>query len=272
MSTATTSMSSGHAATRTPGMAMSAKVVLLGDSAVGKSSIALRFARNEFHDSQETTIGAAFMSRTLIIPSAKDTVISTDGNNNDGRSNDNTSANNSNDTNGGKSEKVEGRSVKFEIWDTAGQERYRSLAPIYYRGAVGALIVYDITNADSLAKAGGWIKELQANGSPSPVIVLVGNKSDLDSERHVPLEVAQAFATAEGVTSVYETSAKDGSNIEQTFIMLGRQLLEQSNGSDASRAGSSTGRAAARRGAHRLINRWSPIGQDDDTGACGDCC
>merc|ERR1712195_323291 len=98
------------------------KLVLLGDSAVGKSSLVLRFVRGQFFEYQESTIGAAFLTQNVSL-------------------NDYT--------------------VKFEIWDTAGQERYHSLAPMYYRGAAAAVVVYDITNADSFQRAKSWVKELQ---------------------------------------------------------------------------------------------------------------
>ena len=98
------------------------KLVLLGESAVGKSSLVLRFVKGQFHEFQESTIGAAFLTQTVCLD----------------------------DT-----------TVKFEIWDTAGQERYHSLAPMYYRGAQAAIVVYDITNADTFARAKTWVRELQ---------------------------------------------------------------------------------------------------------------
>jgi len=98
------------------------KLVLLGDSAVGKSSLVLRFVKKQFYEYQESTIGAAFLTQTVNV---KDYV------------------------------------VKFEIWDTAGQERYHSLAPMYYRGAAAAVVVYDLTNRQSFVRAKSWVKELQ---------------------------------------------------------------------------------------------------------------
>merc|ERR1712146_282886 len=125
------------------------KLVLLGDSAVGKSSLVLRFVRGQFFEYQESTIGAAFLTQTVAL----------------------------NDT-----------TVKFEIWDTAGQERYHSLAPMYYRGAAAAIVVYDITNRDTFQRAKAWVKELQRQGNPNIVIALAGNKSDLNSKRKVEPE------------------------------------------------------------------------------------
>merc|ERR1712062_112584 len=114
-------------------------------SAVGKSSLVLRFVKGQFHEFQESTIGAAFLTQTVVLD----------------------------DT-----------TVKFEIWDTAGQEQYHSLAPMYYRGAKAAIIAYDITNTHSFSRARAWVLELrQQIVNPNIVIVLAGNKSDLSSRR-----------------------------------------------------------------------------------------
>ncbi|KAL7977163.1 hypothetical protein Chor_009112 [Crotalus horridus] len=125
------------------------KLVLLGESAVGKSSLVLRFVKGQFHEYQESTIGAAFLTQTICLD----------------------------DT-----------TVKFEIWDTAGQERYHSLAPMYYRGAQAAIVVYDITNMDTFVRAKNWVKELQRQASASIVIALAGNKADLASKRAVDFQ------------------------------------------------------------------------------------
>ena len=122
------------------------KVVLLGDTSVGKSCLANRFVNDSFFEFQEPTIGAAFMTRNL---------------------------------------EVGNFSIRYEIWDTAGQERYRSLAPMYYRGAMAAVIVYDITQEDSFKGAKTWINEIKTKGRKDCVIVLVGNKSDLEDKRKV---------------------------------------------------------------------------------------
>lgn len=126
------------------------KLVLLGESSVGKSSLVLRFVKGQFLDFQDSTIGAAFLTQTVCL----------------------------NET-----------TVKFEIWDTAGQERYHSLAPMYYRGAQAAIVVYDITNQDSFVRAKNWVKELQRQGNPDIVIALAGNKVDLEEERKITFEV-----------------------------------------------------------------------------------
>merc|ERR1711934_1102803 len=160
------------------------KLVLLGDSAVGKSSLVLRFVRGQFFEYQESTIGAAFLTQNVSL-------------------NDYT--------------------VKFEIWDTAGQERYHSLAPMYYRGAAAAVVVYDITNSDSFARAKSWVKELQRQGSPNIVIALAGNKRDLASKRKVEAAEATEYAKDNGLFFM-ETSAKTALNVEELFKAIAKKL------------------------------------------------
>ncbi|MQM10944.1 hypothetical protein Taro_043842, partial [Colocasia esculenta] len=128
---------------------INAKLVLLGDMGAGKSSLVLRFVKGQFLEFQESTIGAAFFSQTLAVSDA---------------------------------------TVKFEIWDTAGQERYHSLAPMYYRGAAAAIIVFDITSLESFSRAKKWVEELQKQGNPNMVTALAGNKADLEDRRKVPAE------------------------------------------------------------------------------------
>merc|ERR1712137_722983 len=160
------------------------KLVLLGDSAVGKSSLVLRFVRGQFFEYQESTIGAAFLTQTVAL----------------------------NDT-----------TVKFEIWDTAGQERYHSLAPMYYRGAAAAIVVYDITNTDTFQRAKQWVKELQRQGNPNIVIALAGNKSDLSSKRKVEPQEAESHASDNGIFFM-ETSAKTSTNVNELFVAIGASL------------------------------------------------
>merc|ERR1712070_1216078 len=168
----------------TQGRVFQYKLVLLGDSAVGKSSLVLRFVRGQFFEYQESTIGAAFLTQNVSL-------------------NDYT--------------------VKFEIWDTAGQERYHSLAPMYYRGAAAAVVVYDITNADSFSRAKSWVKELQRQGSPNIVIALAGNKCDLASKRKVEAAEATEYAKDNGLFFM-ETSAKTALNVEELFKAIAKKL------------------------------------------------
>jgi Ras-related protein Rab-5C len=170
----------------TPGAGgnLQAKLVLLGDMGAGKSSLVLRFVKGQFFDYQESTIGAAFLTQTVAV----------------------------NDV-----------TVKFEIWDTAGQERYHSLAPMYYRGAAAAIVVYDITNTESFTRAKNWVRELQRQGNPNLVIALAGNKADLASKRKVETEEGQAYADENGLFFI-ETSAKSAQNVNEVFYEIARKL------------------------------------------------
>ncbi|GAA6039968.1 hypothetical protein JCM8097_002643 [Rhodosporidiobolus ruineniae] len=163
----------------------SRKLVLLGESAVGKSSLVLQFVKGQFDDYRESTIGAAFLTQTVPVSS--------------------------------------GNFIKFEIWDTAGQERYKSLAPMYYRSAHAAVVVYDITSAASLLKARSWISELQRQADPSITVCLVGNKADLADQRQVSTEEAQKFADEEGLMFA-ECSAKTAEGVEGIFKAIAEKL------------------------------------------------
>ncbi|KAE8723899.1 Ras-related protein YPTC6 [Hibiscus syriacus] len=153
------------------------KVVLIGDSGVGKSNLLSRFTRNEFCLESKSTIGVEFATRTL---------------------------------------QVEGRTVKAQIWDTAGQERYRAITSAYYRGALGALLVYDVTKPTTFENVNRWLKELRDHADPNIVIMLIGNKTDLKHLRAVSTEDAQTYAEKEGLSFI-ETSALDATNVEKAF-------------------------------------------------------
>ncbi|PRW59514.1 Rab family GTPase [Chlorella sorokiniana] len=153
------------------------KVVLIGDSGVGKSNLLSRFTRNEFSLESKSTIGVEFATRSI---------------------------------------QVDGKTIKAQIWDTAGQERYRAITSAYYRGAVGALLVYDITKQTTFENVERWLKELRDHADSNIVVMLVGNKSDLRHLRSVQTEDAKAFCEREGLSFI-ETSALEATNVEQAF-------------------------------------------------------
>jgi Ras-related protein Rab-11A len=174
------------------------KVVLIGDSGVGKSNLLSRFTRNEFNLESKSTIGVEFATRSI---------------------------------------QVDNKTIKAQIWDTAGQERYRAITSAYYRGAVGALLVYDIAKHVTYENVNRWLKELRDHADNNIVIMLVGNKSDLRHLRAVPTEEAKQFA-AENNLSFIETSALDASNVELAFQnilteiyrIVSNKALENNNG------------------------------------------
>merc|ERR1712032_78841 len=164
------------------------KLVLLGDASVGKSSILVRFLQNKFSEGIETTVGAAFSTKTIELRS---------------------------------------RTVKFEIWDTTGQERFRSLAPMYYRGASAAIVVYDQTNAVTFERAQAWVREvMQTSTNPNIVIAIAANKADLSDKRQVPFDKAEVFAESEGLL-LMETSAMSGKNVARLFESIAEHLPEE---------------------------------------------
>lgn len=156
------------------------KVVLIGDSAVGKSQLLARFSRNEFSIESKATIGVEFQTRTLTI---------------------------------------DRKTVKAQIWDTAGQERYRAVTSAYYRGALGAMLVYDITKRQSFDHVARWLEELRGHADKNIVIMLIGNKTDLGTLRAVPTEDAKEFAQRENLFFM-ETSALDSINVEPSFLTV----------------------------------------------------
>lgn len=163
------------------------KLVLLGSGSVGKSSLALRFVKDDFK-SILPTVGCAFFTKVVEMGAA---------------------------------------SLKFEIWDTAGQEKYHSVCHLYFRGANAALLVYDITSKDSFCKAQQWLKELEKDFSPGEVVVmLVGNKTDLGQEREVTFEDGKEFADSHNLLFM-ETSAKLNHQVTEAFGAIARELLQK---------------------------------------------
>lgn len=190
------------------------QVVLIGDSGVGKSNMLSRFTRNEFSLESKSTIGVEFATRRCV---------------GDFRSAQRLCAplRRSSFTHSRlctccfvtRSIAVDSKTVKAQIWDTAGQERYRAITSAYYRGAVGALLVYDITKGVTYENVVRWLKELRDHADANIVIMLVGNKSDLRHLRSVATEDAAAFAERENLSFI-ETSALEATNVELAFQQI----------------------------------------------------
>ncbi|KAL8228243.1 hypothetical protein R6Q57_015827 [Mikania cordata] len=160
------------------------KIVLIGDSAVGKSNLLARFARDEFYPNSKSTIGVEFQTQKV---------------------------------------EIKGKEIKAQIWDTAGQERFRAVTSAYYRGAVGALLVYDISRRQTFHSIGRWLNELHTHSDMNVVAILVGNKSDLNEAREVSTEEGKLLAESEGLFFM-ETSALDSSNVPAAFETVVKEI------------------------------------------------
>ena len=156
------------------------KIVLVGDSGVGKSNLLSRFTKNEFFLESKPTLGVEFATKSI---------------------------------------EHQGVRIKAQIWDTAGQERFRAITSAYYRGAMGALVVYDISKRQSFEALPRWLDEIRAFSERNLVLVLVGNKADLNHAREVTMEEAVAFAQAQNMPCL-ETSALNSTNVDEVFKTL----------------------------------------------------
>ena len=176
------------------------KVVILGASGVGKTCLGLRFVKDQFVNYTASTIGASFLVKELVFNNQK---------------------------------------MTMQIWDTAGQERFRSMAPLYYRGAVAAILVFSITDESSFEKLKEWVRELKLNHPPDEPLVLAiaCNKVDLSDQRFVSWETAAQYAESIGAL-IYETSAKSNTGVSQLFHDVARRLISsKSRSADASASG-----------------------------------
>ncbi|XWS22287.1 hypothetical protein CRYUN_Cryun29cG0021400 [Craigia yunnanensis] len=160
------------------------KIVIIGDSAVGKSNLLSRYARNEFNAHSKATIGVEFQTQSV---------------------------------------EIDGKEIKAQIWDTAGQERFRAVTSAYYRGAFGALLVYDISRRATFDNVARWLDELNSHSDTTIARTLVGNKCDLENIREVTLEEGKSLAEAEGLFFI-ETSALDSTNVRNAFEIVIREI------------------------------------------------
>jgi small GTP-binding protein len=188
------------------------KIVFLGDTAVGKTCLSNRLVNNTFYEFQEPTIGAAFLTYKI---------------------------------------ENDGVNIKLEMWDTAGQERYRSLAPMYYRGAAGAIVVYDITSEESFKGAKNWIKEIKSKAE-NCYIILVGNKSDLDEIRDVNKLDVENYIKNNSIFHIL-VSSKTGKNINKIFDNMLDNMKNQQN-------------------IDRLVNKTKLVNDNDNAEGYKYCC
>jgi len=165
------------------------KYIVIGDSGVGKSCLLLQFTQHKFQTVHEVTIGVEFGSRMV---------------------------------------DIDGEQIKLQVFDTAGQETFRSIARSYYRGAAGALLVYDVTRRETFEHLAAWLRDAREYSSPELVVIVVGNKCDLEAERHVATEEGQKFAEENGLVFL-ETSANTAHNVEKAFVTVATDVIKKIN-------------------------------------------
>ena len=168
------------------------KMILIGDSGVGKSNILLKYLKNEFQQNTKATVGVEFGTKTV---------------------------------------EIDNKKIKVQIWDTAGQERYRSITSAYYKGAKGAFIVYDITRKASFENIDKWIEDLKSNGDKNVSIMLIGNKSDLADKREVQTDEG-IKKSEESKVAFLETSALNGENVAKAFEQIIEQIYQNNCSND----------------------------------------
>ena len=163
------------------------KVIIIGDSSVGKTNIMNKYLKNEFLEDSKATVGVEFGSKLF---------------------------------------KIEGHNIKAQIWDTAGEEKYKAITGAYYKGSKGAFVVYDITRKESFDSVDRWINDLKSTGDSKMTIILIGNKCDLEDKREVPKEKGEEKARSFGCAFL-ETSALSGDNIEKGFEMMISEIFKK---------------------------------------------
>ncbi|XP_006185413.2 ras-related protein Rab-19 [Camelus dromedarius] len=166
------------------------KIILIGDSNVGKTCVVQHFKSGVYAEGQQNTIGVDFTVRAL---------------------------------------DIDGKKVKMQVWDTAGQERFRTITQSYYRSAHAAIIAYDLTRQSTFESVPHWIHEIEKYGAANLVIMLIGNKCDMWEERHVLFEDACTLAEKYGLLAVVETSAKESKNIDEVFLLMARELIARNS-------------------------------------------
>jgi len=165
------------------------KLLLIGDSGVGKTCVLFRFSEDAFNATFISTIGIDFKIRTI---------------------------------------ELDGKKIKLQIWDTAGQERFRTITTAYYRGAMGIMLVYDITNAKSFDNIAKWLRNIDEHANEDVERMILGNKCDMTDKRVISKERGEAIAREHNIRFL-ETSAKTNINVEQAFVQLAESILEKTN-------------------------------------------
>lgn len=166
------------------------RLILIGESTVGKSSLLRQFKEGEYFSDISLTVGVDFHAKVV---------------------------------------EVNGFPIKLQLWDTAGQDRFRAIVKAYYRNAVGGLLVFDISHRDSFANLDSWLEDALRNAEPhKPIFVLVGNKNDQEKNREVSKEEGQKYAKDHDMEYI-ETSAKTGRNVEESFLLLSRRIFQMVN-------------------------------------------
>ena len=166
---------------------MMIKVILIGDSGVGKTNIMSKFLKNQFLEDSKATVGVEFGSKLFI---------------------------------------QQGHKIKAQIWDTAGQEKYKAITSAYYKGSKGALVIYDITQKETFANIEKWVNDLKCKGDPKITIIIIGNKNDLEEKRQISKEQGEEKAKSFGCAFL-ETSAFSGDNIEKAFEMMVKEIYDK---------------------------------------------
>ena len=166
---------------------MMIKVILIGDSGVGKTNIMSKYLKNQFMENSKATVGVEFGSKLF---------------------------------------NHQGHKIKAQIWDTAGQEKYKAITGAYYKGSKGAFIVYDITRKDTFASIEKWVNDLKARSDPKLTIILIGNKNDLDDKREVSKDQGEEKAKSFGCAFL-ETSAFSGDNLDKAFELMVKEIYEK---------------------------------------------
>ena len=164
---------------------LSFKIIVVGDSGVGKSCLTMKGTKNHFEECYSPTVGFEFFTFNI---------------------------------------KIDDKNIKLQIWDTCGQEAYRSLITSFYRNASLAILVYSIDNQNSFDNIEAWLNEIKSQANPETKVFLIGNKTDLEDQRQIPIETAMVFSTEHSFNYFIETSAKTGFNAQNVFIQAAKEL------------------------------------------------